>query len=151
MAQDPEVDAALFVAAGTSFSAGSIPVLILNGELDHSLTPAARREAHRAPARAVRTIDRGPEHGAPRRVVRPVRMRRAALVRRFLQRPHQLATLDARCGRHIPEVHALGKVHATVGQTDRSLASMALNAAGDAATRWTTSPVGATVACAAAW
>ena len=63
-------------------------------------------------------------------------MRRAALVRRFLQRPHQLATLDARCGRHIPEVHALGKVHATVGQTDRSLASMALNAAGDAATRW---------------
>ena len=31
VAQDPEVDAALFVAAGTSFSAGSIPVLILNG------------------------------------------------------------------------------------------------------------------------
>jgi pimeloyl-ACP methyl ester carboxylesterase len=122
------------IAPGVPFSAGHTPVLILNGDID-SLTPAAggRHVARQLGPSARSIVVKNMVHlvglydpfdcGAP-------------LVRRFLRDPQRLATLDARCGNHIPEVHALGRIRSTVRPTARSQASMALNAAGDAASRW---------------
>jgi pimeloyl-ACP methyl ester carboxylesterase len=122
------------IASGAPFTAGRIPVLILNGDLD-SLTPAAGgRHVARQLGPAARSI-------VVRNMVHLVGLYDpfgcgAPLVRRFLRHPQRLAALDARCGRRIPEIHALGRVRSTVRPTARSLASMALAAGGDAATRW---------------
>ena len=119
---------------GKPFTAGHVPVLVLNGDLD-SLTPAAGgKHVARQLGPSARSI-------VVKNMVHLVGLDDrygcgASLVRRFLARPAGLDHLDASCGEQIPEIHALGDFPLKARATARSLAKTALATAGDAANRW---------------
>jgi pimeloyl-ACP methyl ester carboxylesterase len=132
------------VPAHVSMDPTHVPVLILNGEID-SLTPATGgAHIHRqigsasraiVTANTVHLVGLDDRYGCGQ-----------SLVRRFINAPSKLHSLNDSCRTHVPTVRTIGSFPGTVSQAApahgsgsrslRQLASVALAAAGDAAIRF---------------